>query len=142
MKINCSSQKDQALHLFKLLVIDDDYTSRLLIRELVRKLNIEVLDTSNGYEGIALLQHHQNDLFLVLLDLRMPQITGWELVSEMRKINSDIPIIAISALSPQEIRQRYHAYGFTDFIEKPLRREDFEVMVFKYHFMACMGMSK
>jgi CheY-like chemotaxis protein len=137
-----NSNKTQIEQSFKLLVVDDDYTSRLLIRELVHKFDIEVIDTNNGYEGITLLQQHQDDLFLVLLDLRMPQISGWELVTQMRKINRDIPIIAISALPPAEICQRYHAYGFTDFIEKPIRFEDFEVMVFKYHFMACMGMSK
>jgi CheY-like chemotaxis protein len=137
-----NSNKTQIEQSFKLLVVDDDYTSRLLIRELVHRFDIEVIDTNNGYEGIALLQQHQDDLFLVLLDLRMPQISGWELVTQMRKINRDIPIIAISALPPAEINQRYHAYGFTNFIEKPIRFEDFEVMVFKYHFMACMGMSK
>lgn len=137
-----NSNKTQIEQSFKLLVVDDDYTSRLLIRELVHRFDIEIIDTNNGYEGIALLQQHQDDLFLVLLDLRMPQISGWELVTQMRKINRDIPIIAISALPPAEISQRYHAYGFTDFIEKPIRFEDFEVMVFKYHFMACMGMSK
>jgi CheY-like chemotaxis protein len=95
-----NSNKTQIEQSFKLLVVDDDYTSRLLIRELVHRFNIEVIDTNNGYEGIALLQQHQDDLFLVLLDLRMPQISGWELVTKMRKINCDIPIIAISALPP------------------------------------------
>jgi len=123
----------------KLLVIDDDYTTRLLIRELVRKLDIEVLDTNNGFEGIELLQQHSNDLFLVLLDLRLPEITGWELVTEMRKLNRDIPIIAISALPPAEIRQRYRAYGFSDFVEKPMRLKELEEKIFKYHFLACMG---
>ena len=122
----------------KLLVVDDDYTTRLLIRELVRKLDIAVLDTSNGFEGIELLQQHSNDLFLVLLDLRLPQITGWELVTEMRKINRDIPIIAISALPPAEIRQRYQEYGFSGFVEKPMCLTELEEKIFKCHFMSSI----
>jgi len=136
MKNSNKNQIDQSL---KLLVVDDDYTTRLLIRELVRKLDFDVLDTSNGFEGIELLQKHSNDLFLVLLDLRLPEITGWELVTEMRKINRNIPIIAISALPPAEIRQHYREYGFSDFVEKPMRLKELEVKIFKYHFLACMG---
>ncbi|MCS6993890.1 MAG: response regulator [Anaerolineales bacterium] len=104
----------------KILSIDDDPSITKLIRILLGIYGMEVLTANTGREGLALVRSESPDL--VLLDIMMPEMNGWEVCQAIRSF-SDVPIIAFSALgSPQEVEKALRM-GFNDFLEKPSSAE-------------------
>lgn len=104
----------------KILSIDDDPSITKLIRILLGIYGMEVLTANTGREGLALVRSESPDL--VLLDVMMPEMNGWEVCQAIRSF-SDVPIIAFSALgSPQEVEKALRM-GFNDFLEKPSSAE-------------------
>ena len=108
----------------KVLVVDDNLLDRLLIsRRITNEYNeVTVKEAKDGID--ALNKIASNDFDLVITDVVMPKMEGLELINEIRKINSTIPIIAISGGNP------YYLYlakksGVTDVFTKPLPAEMF-----------------
>lgn len=99
----------------KILLIEDEKLIRQFIVEYFQKQGEEVIEASDGYEGLALL----DDSFdLVLLDIMMPGIDGYEVCKQIRQKN-DIPILFISALSDDDNKLKGYDLGADDFISKP-----------------------
>ncbi len=104
----------------KILSIDDDPSITKLISILLGIYGMQVITANGGKDGLALAQSQSPDL--VLLDIMMPDMNGWEVCQAIRSF-SNVPIIAFSALgSPQEIEKALKI-GFTDFLEKPSSAE-------------------
>ena len=103
-----------------LLIVDDVTTSRLLIRDILEPLGFKVIVAKDGQQGLQLAHTHQPDL--ILTDLFMPVKTGFSLISELRQSKSltQIPIIAISASSFEEVERQSRAFGCNAFLAKPI----------------------
>ncbi len=99
----------------KILLVEDEKLIRQFIVEYFQKQGEEVVEASDGYEGLSLL----DDSFdLVLLDIMMPGIDGYEVCKQIRQKN-DIPILFISALSDDDNKLKGYDLGADDFISKP-----------------------
>src|SRR5258705_9087668 len=104
------------------LIIDDLFSSRLLIAEIVRqidpKLNLELFDTPSR----ALEYARQNRVDMVLTDFKLPEFDGIELVKQIRGLShcSDIPIVVITVVDDRQVRYNALEAGATDFLIKPL----------------------
>lgn len=99
----------------KVLLIEDEKLIRMFIVEYFAKKDACVVEASDGYEGLALM----DDSFdIVLLDIMMPGIDGYEVCQLIRQ-KSDIPILFISALSEEENKLKGYEIGADDFISKP-----------------------
>lgn len=99
----------------KILLVEDEKLIRQFIVEYFQKQGEEVVEASDGYEGLPLL----DDSFdLVLLDIMMPGIDGYEVCKQIRQKN-DIPILFISALSDDDNKLKGYDLGADDFISKP-----------------------
>ncbi len=104
------------------LIIDDLFSSRLLIAEIVRqidpKLNLELFDTPSR----ALEYARQNRVDMVLTDFKLPEFDGIELVKQIRGLAHcvDIPIVVITVVDDRQIRYTALEAGATDFLIKPL----------------------
>lgn len=99
----------------KILLVEDEKLIRQFIVEYFQKQGEEVIEASDGYEGLSLL----DDSFdLVLLDIMMPGIDGYEVCKQIRQKN-DIPILFISALSDDDNKLKGYDLGADDFISKP-----------------------
>jgi PAS domain S-box-containing protein len=106
---------------FKILVVDDEKDSRVLIAHYLEELGCQVITASNGEEGLELARQHQPDL--MTLDLIMPGITGWEVLKKM-KSNAElrrIPVVVVSVLAGEG---RGSLLGAVDLVTKPFERED------------------
>ena len=102
----------------KILVIDDDIT----INELV-KINLElrgytVFSAENGEDGFALAKQEQPDL--IILDVMMPKVDGFEFAKAVRSLNSDIPILFMTARDDFASKQRGFRIGIDDYMIKPI----------------------
>ncbi|MFR7592109.1 MAG: response regulator transcription factor [Longibaculum sp.] len=99
----------------KVLLVEDEKLIRMFIVEYFAKQGATVIEATDGYEGLALL----DDSFdIVLLDIMMPGIDGYEVCKLMRK-KSDVPILFISALSEDDNKLKGYELGADDFISKP-----------------------
>jgi two-component system KDP operon response regulator KdpE len=100
----------------KLLLIDDSQDMQKLVGLFLERDGYEVIRASNGKEGLRLLAKHQPDL--VLLDIMMPEVDGWEACRRIREV-SNIPVIMLTAKSQESDIVRGLELGADDYITKP-----------------------
>jgi len=98
------------------LVIDDDKTLLRLLQEALTKAGYQVILTSNGIDGLQELYARQPDL--VLLDVMMPRMDGWETLSRIRQI-SRVPVIMLTAKDGEQEKVRGFNLGVDDYVTKP-----------------------
>jgi CheY-like chemotaxis protein len=103
-----------------LLVVDDDPAQRLLMREMLKHKGFEVIEAADGFEACRLNEEHRPDLLLV--DLMMPRMDGYELCRELRgqTRSLDVPIVVTTSLDDTASIVRAYDAGATDFIPKPI----------------------
>lgn len=99
-----------------ILVIDDDRALLRLIQEALNKAKFHVILATNGIDGLQELYARQPDL--VLLDVMMPRMDGWETLTRIRQI-SRVPVIMCTAKDGQEDKLRGLTHGVDDYITKP-----------------------
>ena len=102
----------------------------MLIRSVVRALQRwEIIpdEAVNGKEALDLF--HRNTYHLLLIDLDMPEMDGYETVKEIRKRDPKIPAVAFSAGLHSNMKQELLQFGFTDFLQKPFRPDDLHAMI-------------
>ncbi len=99
-----------------ILLIDDDPTLRELLSDHLLRAGYRVLAAANGPEGLRLVTEAQSDL--VVLDLMMPGMDGWEVCSQVRALSS-IPIILLTAKSEEIDKLRGFRLGVDDYVTKP-----------------------
>ncbi len=104
----------------KILVIDDDINLCQSLRIGLSRAGAEVITANNGRAGIQKMYDHKPDL--VLLDVRMPEMNGWETCRQIRLL-SKVPIIMLTSLNKDEDIIRGLEYGADDFLSKPFNRE-------------------
>lgn len=105
----------------KILVVDDIYTNRYLLTELVKITGNEVVQAENGQEAIDILENEKIDM--IFMDIEMPIMNGIETTMHIRNsmpfpINA-IPIIALTAHNPELFFEDYSDVGFDELITKP-----------------------
>ena len=108
----------------RILVVDDEQFNIELLEDLLIPLNFEVISASNGSDALKLLNRIEIDL--ILLDVRMPGIDGFELCTNLKnnEITRMIPIVIVSALDDIESRIKGIEAGADDFIIKPFNSLD------------------
>ncbi|MDM8158385.1 response regulator [Labilibaculum sp. K2S] len=99
-------------------VAEDDISSFLLLEELLQTTEVKLKHAVNGEELINLINSHTPDL--ILLDINMPVINGFEAMNKIRKTHPSIPVIAQTAYAMVEEREKCIAAGCTDYISKPI----------------------
>ena len=108
--------------MFHILVVDDDKSTRLLMQALLEAERYTVTLAANGLEALDALEKHHIDL--VVLDVMMPQMDGYEFTRTLRAAQNDLPILMVSARQlPQDIKQGFIA-GTDDFMVKPVDEEE------------------
>lgn len=113
-----------------LLVVDDSKSSRQINVALVRDLfgaQVDCVEAASGEEALRTLAARKVDL--VLLDLTMPGISGYDVLAELRRLHLTVPVIVISADIQRPAKERVAALGAIGFIEKPVSREALRAML-------------
>lgn len=105
----------------KILVIEDEEDMVKLLRHKLEQEGYQVLAANDGVEGLQIL--HEQHPHLILLDLMIPRMDGWETCRQVREY-SDIPIIILSALEKVDHKVRGLTLGADDYITKPFSLEE------------------
>lgn len=101
----------------KILVVDDESRMRKLVRDFLVKKDFEVLEAADGEEAVDIF-YTQKDISLIILDVMMPKMDGWEVCREIRK-NSKVPIIMLTAKSDERDELLGFELGVDEYIGKP-----------------------
>jgi signal transduction histidine kinase/CheY-like chemotaxis protein len=107
---------------YKILLAEDNHINAKIVINLLQKHNFEVVWVENGslvLEGIV-----RESFDLILMDLEMPELNGFETNREIRKQDCTIPIIALTAHALPEFKQKAESQGFSGFLSKPIKRQD------------------
>ena len=107
----------QRMDLLKILIVDDEARMRKLVRDFLVKSGYLVVEAANGIEAMDLFYEHK-DIALVILDIMMPQMDGWEVCMEIRNV-SKVPIIMLTAKSEEKDELRGFELGVDEYISKP-----------------------
>ena len=101
----------------KILVVDDEDRMRKLVRDFLVRKQYEVVEAANGEEAVDVFVE-SNDIDLIILDVMMPKMDGWEACREIRKI-SKVPIIMLTAKSEESDELLGFELGVDEYISKP-----------------------
>ncbi|MCB7480910.1 tetratricopeptide repeat-containing hybrid sensor histidine kinase/response regulator [Christiangramia sediminis] len=112
-----------------ILIVDDNRINQVVTRRILEKKDFICEVAGNGFEAIELVKKGNFDL--VLMDVNMPGMTGLEASQEIRKFNIEIPILALTAVEVEEIREEIHSAGMTGIIIKPYDVQQFYQIVYK-----------
>ena len=101
----------------KILVVDDESRMRKLVRDFLIKSNYEVIEAEDGAQAVDLF-FEQKDIALVILDVMMPKMDGWQVCKEIRGY-SKVPIIMLTAKSDERDELQGFELGVDEYISKP-----------------------
>ena len=106
-----------------ILIVEDDEASYLYLESILRRTYSTVLHALDGREALGFC--NSRDITLVLMDLKMPVMDGFEATRRIKSFKPDLPIIAITAYAMSGDEQRAFDAGCDDYLAKPLKKEDF-----------------
>ena len=106
------------------LIVDDVQQNRLLIKEFFQETNLSLIEAENGEEALLLAQQYQPDI--ILMDLRMPVMDGYEATKRLKKIKElqAIPVIALTASVMKKDQDKIKKSGFDGYLRKPISRSE------------------
>ncbi|MBN2523831.1 MAG: response regulator [Bacteroidales bacterium] len=115
-----------------LLIIDDDKSTRMLIKDILEDTGILIMESVCGEKAYELIKNYREKIGLVLLDIWLPDCDGWSLIGSIRQLDQKIPVIAISAILPSELAEKYQLAGFTGYISKPFKVDELQEVIISY----------
>ncbi|HHW47733.1 MAG TPA: transporter substrate-binding domain-containing protein [Clostridiaceae bacterium] len=107
------------------LLVEDNETNQLIAQSFLQQAGIDVISAGDGKEALELYQQHEDIIDLILLDLHMPVMNGYEVARKIRKISADIPIVAITADVIPGVREKCVQNGIYHYISKPFNPDYF-----------------
>ena len=113
--------------MFSILVCEDDFAIKTMISTKLKQENYSVYTAQNGQEALNLMEKQQIDL--VISDIMMPEMDGYEFVQTLRETKHTLPILMITAKSQLESLEAAFKLGVDDYMVKPLRLEELVLRV-------------
>lgn len=108
--------------MFRILVADDDKNTRMLLKAVLEAENYTVDTAENGEDALAVLDKHHIDL--VVLDVMMPKMDGYEFTRALRENNNNLPILMVSAKQLPSDKKQGFLVGTDDYMTKPIDEEE------------------
>lgn len=115
----------------KILIAEDDESSQIFISLAVQSYTKKIICVRTGLEAVAAC-HNNSDIDLVLMDIRMPEMDGYEATRQIRKFNKDVIIIAQTAYAFKGDHEKAIAAGCNDYISKPIKVNSLKQKISKH----------
>jgi len=109
--------------MFHILVVDDDKNTRFLFKTILEKANYTVSTAEDGEAALSVMEKEHVDL--VVLDIMMPRMDGYEFTKTLRNVNDSLPILMVSAKQMPRDKHLGFDAGIDDYMIKPIEREEF-----------------
>jgi CheY-like chemotaxis protein len=103
----------------KILIAEDERTNYLFLEALLKRTNAELIWADTGRAAVDAVEK-DNNIDIILMDIKMPEMNGYEAINAIKKINPDIPIIAQTAYALSGEREKILKAGCDDYLSKPI----------------------
>lgn len=130
IKTETSSPAPKILDIIMLIAEDDDISFRYM-QDILKNTGIEIIRAVNGEQAVDLCKNNP-DINIVLMDIKMAELDGYEATKLIRTFNTSIPIIAQTAYAFSEDREKALSVGCTDYLSKPVSRAKLITIIEKY----------
>lgn len=122
---------DIQINKLKILIVEDDEVSHILLADMLREISQELLHAETGLEAIEACKNNP-DIDLILMDLRMPELNGYEASRQIRQFNNKFVIIAQTAYALSGDRKKALESGCNDYISKPINKDELFKLIQKH----------
>lgn len=119
---NTPRTMDTAEKLIKILIAEDNVLNQKIIEILIKRMGWNYTLVADGVEAVE--ECLKGDYDVILMDIDMPQMNGWEATVEIRRKKKSIPIIALTAYSEESFRKKSFEAGMDYFLSKPYNKEE------------------
>jgi CheY-like chemotaxis protein len=126
-----SSDKNDTIRKLKILVAEDDEVSEMLIDSYIEMFSKDILKARTGVEALEACRNNP-DIDLILMDIRMPDMGGYEATQQIREFNKEVIIIAQTAYGLTGDREKSIESGCNDYISKPINKNELQALIKKY----------
>ncbi len=117
----------------KIIIAEDEPANYMLIKKVLERTNATLLWAKNGIEAVEIIKNEKElENILILMDIKMPEMDGMEALDIIRKINKNIPAIAVTAYAHENDKNEILSHGFNDYITKPLKTKNLLDVIHKY----------
>ena len=106
-----------------ILLVEDEETIARLLRDMLLQRGYKVLVASNGEEAIDLHLRHKQEIDVVVLDIGLPKMKGWDVLLKMKEENPGVKVLVATGYLEPELKSRIHGAGVKDFVQKPYTLE-------------------
>jgi hypothetical protein len=130
-KSSPDNQEQKIIPSLKILIVEDDEGSATLLKVALRNITREIIKVKTGFEAVDACRNHR-DLDLILMDIKIPGIDGYETTRQIRQFNAGVIIIAQTAFVQAGDIEKTLAAGCNDYISKPIVKEKLLVLLHKY----------
>ncbi len=115
----------------KILLVEDNKINQMITKKMLENKKMSCLIVDNGEDAVTTMRD-RNVFDLILMDVHLPGINGTIATQQIREFNTEIPIIALTAISLNENREMLISYGMTDVLTKPFEPEKFYQIIARY----------
>ncbi len=106
-----------------ILVVEDEPSNQMYIKVILGKTGVNLLMANDGVEAIELFEESKNQIDLILMDIKMPRMNGYIATIKIKRIDPEVPIIALTANAMNNDREEAMTAGCDDYLTKPISRE-------------------
>jgi CheY-like chemotaxis protein len=106
------------------LLVDDDEHIRKMSKNMLKHIGFSTLAARDGIEAVEMFRKHQDSIRIVICDLTMPHMNGWETIDALRNLSSDIPVILVSGYDEAHAMHRCNQDNSVMFLHKPYSISD------------------
>jgi len=106
-----------------ILIVEDEITNYLLLKTYLKHPFMNLLYAENGYEAVKMCTNN-NDIDIVLMDIKMPVMDGVSAFEKIHSIRPDLPVIAQTAYGMETEKYHFLKIGFNGYISKPIKKDD------------------
>ncbi len=132
--ITKSESNGESLSGLRVLLAEDNLVNQKVMLRFLERWNVDMTVVDNGKEAVEAIKKNNYDV--VLMDLQMPTMDGYEASEHIRKLDDpykrNTPIIALTAAALKEVREKVYASGMNDFVTKPFNPADLEQKLFQF----------
>ena len=111
------------------LMVDDDETVLVLGKEMLTRIGFQVIQATDGEDGLRMFEQHRQEFAVVILDLTMPGLSGEMVYADMQKMDPSIPVVMSSGYTEQDVSLRLGARGSRGFLQKPYTLDQMRVQI-------------
>jgi CheY-like chemotaxis protein len=111
----------------RILIVEDDEEMRALLKDMIEEEGYKTDSVNNGSEAFRRLVHESFDL--IITDIRMPGLTGLDILPGIKKLHPEAPVIVITAFGSEEIQRKAFEKGANAYLEKPIHFKKLRILI-------------